>query len=77
MIKIRVTYSVLHCYPHSLISTGTPLSEILSFPHKNLLPLPFSQISRFFFMAAPWPTLGHCQGGSLTNMMFITTFDLF
>ena len=34
----------------------------------------------FFFicyLAAPQPTLGHCQGGSLTNPMFIDAFVIY
>ena len=34
----------------------------------------------FFFncyLAAPWPTLGHSQGDSLTKPMLITAFELF
>ena len=27
------------------------------------------------YLAAPWPTLGHCQGGSLTNPILITAFE--
>ena len=29
------------------------------------------------YLAAPQPTLGHCQGGSVINPMFITTLYLF
>ena len=34
----------------------------------------------YFFichLVAPWPNLGHCWGGSLTNLMLITTFIYF
>ena len=33
-------------------------------------------IRKFFYcyLAAPRPTLGHCRGGSLTNLMLITAF---
>ena len=24
------------------------------------------------YLAVPWPTLGHCRGGSLTNLMLIS-----
>ena len=26
------------------------------------------------YLAAPWPTLSYCSGGSLTNPMLITAF---
>ena len=28
-----------------------------------------------YCIAAPWPTLGHCQGGSITNPVLITGLD--
>ena len=34
-------------------------------------------MEEFFFkllLAVPWPTLGHSQGGTLTNPMLITAF---
>ena len=27
------------------------------------------------YLASPWPTLGHCRGGSLANLMLITAFE--
>ena len=57
-----------------------------------ILPYPFTgseglscfgkclQICIYFFIcyfAAPKPTLDHCWGGILTNVMFITAFNLF
>ena len=34
-------------------------------------------LGNFFicYLAAVWPTLGHCRWGSLTNLMFITAFN--
>ena len=29
------------------------------------------------YLAAPWPTLGHCRGDSLTHPMLITAFYIF
>ena len=36
-------------------------------------------INDFFncYLAAPQPTMGHCQGADLTNLMFITAFTYF
>ena len=39
----------------------------------------YQQFFFFFncYLAAPWPTLGHYQGDSLTHLMLITAFYIF
>ena len=45
--------------------------------HKFLLTIYSFFFSFNYYLAAPWPTLGHYGGDSLTHPMLITVFYIF
>ena len=79
-MDVEVLDAIFLVYERYFLITNCILISKLCCIYKKYSYSLFKQIpefpSSFFncYLAVPWPTLGHSQGHSLTNLMLITAF---